>query len=455
MCGIFGIYPHKDAAKLAYLGLFALQHRGEEAAGILSKNRKNIDIFKAPGLVNDVFNEKIINSLKGNLAIGHVRYSTTGSPNIKNIQPFYAKTKIGHIAVAHNGNFTNTLQLRKKLEDKGAIFQTTMDTELIVHLLVHSNKKDIKELVIDAFSQIKGAYSLVMLVDNFLVGAKDPYSFRPLCLGRLNGAYVFASESCALDLIGAEYIREIEPGEIVFVYKNNIESIKPFKSSRLAFCIFEYIYFSRPDSNIFGHNVYEVRKNLGRNLAKIYPACADLVIPVPDSGTVSALGYSEVSKIPFEYGLIRNHYISRTFIQPSQAMRDFKVKIKLNPLKEILRGKRIVVIEDSIVRGTTSKMRMHTLRKAGAKKIHMRVSSPPIKYPCFYGIDFPTKNELIAAKHDINWIKNFIGVDSLKYQRIEDMLNSVEEKKENFCLACFSGDYPVPCNNFSKKILEK
>ncbi|MCM8798741.1 MAG: amidophosphoribosyltransferase [Candidatus Omnitrophica bacterium] len=456
MCGIFGIYPHREAAKLTYLGLYALQHRGEEAAGILAKNTKEVHLYKSLGLVNEVFDEKIIRRLSGDLALGHVRYSTTGSPNIKNIQPFYVKTKIGHIAVAHNGNLTNVLELKKKLEDKGAIFQTTMDSELFVHLLVHSKKKEIKEVIVDALSEVEGAYALVMMVNDCLIGAKDPLGFRPLCLGKLDSAYVLASESCALDLIGAEYIREIEPGEIVFISKDRLESLKPFKPSKYAFCIFEYIYFSRPDSNIFGHNVYLTRKNLGRQLAKEYPVYADLVIPIPDSGNFAALGYAEELRLPFEFGFIRNHYISRTFIQPVQQLRDFRVKIKLNPLMEILKNKRIVVIEDSIVRGTTSRMRIRALRQAGAKEVHMRISCPPLRFPCFYGIDFPTKKELIASKHEINWIRDFIGTDTLDYLSLKGMLGSMPLPGENFCTACFTGDYPTsfPCH-LSKKILEK
>lgn len=456
MCGIFGIYSHKDASHLAYLGLYALQHRGEESAGITTLDGKKVYLHKAQGLVSDVFNEKIIRSLKGELAIGHVRYSTTGSSNIKNTQPFYVKSKIGEIVIAHNGNFTNALSLRRELENRGALFQTTMDSEIIAHLLAHSQKKEIKDVIIEALSRLEGAYSLVLMLNHVLIGARDTFGWRPLCLGKLDGAYVLASETCALDLISAQYIRDIEPGEILFIYKNKIESIKPFKVRQAAFCIFEYIYFARPDSNIFGHNVYLARKRLGEQLAREFPVKSDLVMPIPDSGTYAALGFAEKSKIPFEYGMIRNHYIGRTFIQPLQALRDFRVRVKLNPLKEVLKNKKVAIIEDSIVRGTTSRMRVRTLRQAGAKEVHMRISCPPLKYPCFYGIDFPTKKELVASKHSIDWIRDFIGADSLEYLSLEGLLNSMPLNKECFCTACFTGRYPVsPTMRLNKQVLEK
>ena len=444
MCGIFGIFPHKNAAELTSIGLYALQHRGEEACGIVTRNTRRIHIHKGLGLVSDVFNEKIIKSLSGEMALGHVRYSTTGNPNSKNIQPFYVKSKIGDIAIAHNGNITNALKLRKELEDNGALFQTTMDSEIIVHLLVHSKEKEIKDKILWATSKLEGAYSLILMINDLLIGVRDPYGFRPLCLGNLDKAYVLTSETCVLDLIGANYIRDIEPGEVIFIYKDKIESFNIGRREHFAFCIFEYIYFARPDSNIFGHNVYLVRKRLGKQLAKEFPVKkVDFVMPIPDSGTYAALGFSQESKIPFEFGMIRNHYIGRTFIQPTQSLRDFRVKVKLNPLKEILKGKDIVIIEDSIVRGTTSRARVKTLRAAGAKKIHMRVSCPPLKFPCFYGIDFPTKKELIAHKYTIGWIKNFIGVDSLEYLSLKGMLSSMPLPQQNFCTACFTGEYPT------------
>lgn len=456
MCGIFGVYPHKEAARLTYLGLYALQHRGEEASGIISRCGRKVYLHKAPGLVSDVFDERIIRSLRGELAVGHVRYSTTGSSNVKNTQPFYVKSRIGDIAIAHNGNLTNTLSLRRELEDKGALFQTTMDSEIIAHLLAHSPNKDLKEAIIWSLSKLEGAYSLVLMLNDILIGSRDTYGWRPLCLGKLDGAYVLASETCALDLVGAQYIRDIEPGEIVFIHKDKIESVMPFKKTRYAFCIFEYIYFARPDSNIFGHNVYMARKKLGAQMATEFPAQADLVMPIPDSGTYAALGFSEASRIPFEYGLIRNHYVGRTFIQPAQDVRDFRVKVKLNPLREVLNGKRVLLVEDSIVRGTTSRARVKTLRQAGAKEVHMCVSCPPLKFPCFYGIDFPTRKELVAAKHDIAWIRDFVGADELDYLSLEGMLSSMPLPKEHFCTACFTGKYPTTLTcRFSKDILEK
>lgn len=455
MCGIFGIYPHKDAARLAYLGLYALQHRGEEAAGIATYNGKKVCLHKGTGLVSDVFDEKIIRSLRGELSIGHTRYSTTGSSEIKNAQPFFVKSKTGKIAIAHNGNLTNASALRKELEGRGSIFQTTTDSEILAHLLAHSPKKDYKEAITWALSRLEGAFSFVIMFNDILVGARDTFGWRPLCLGRLDGAYILASETCALDLIQAQYVRDIEPGEIVFIHKARLESIKPFARTRHAFCIFEYIYFARPDSNIFGHNVYAIRQKLGERIAQEFTAKADFVMPVPDSGTYAALGFARASGIPFEIGMIRNHYIGRTFIQPTQYLRDFRVKVKLNPIKDILKGKRIVIVEDSIVRGTTSRARVKTLREAGADQLHMRISCPPLRFPCYYGIDFPTKKELIASKHGINWIRDFIGVDSLEYLSLEGMLKSMPIPPENFCTACYTGSYPVkPTARMSKSVFE-
>jgi amidophosphoribosyltransferase len=481
MCGIFGIYGHKDAARLTYLGLYALQHRGEESAGIIASDGKKVKSHKGMGLVAEVFNESSIKSLRGSLAIGHVRYSTTGSSISKNIQPFLVAHKKGHIAIAHNGNLVNTRELRREMEEKGSIFQTSMDSEIIVHLIVHptflrnvavgtyppilissksrgiakSEKKDIKQNIIEAILQLEGAYSLVLIIDDTLVGVRDPYGFRPLCIGKLNDAYIIASETSALDLIQAKYVREVQPGEIVIINKKGLRSIKPIPKKNHAFCIFEYIYFARPDSNIFGRNVYLTRKRLGKQLAKEYPVKADLIMPIPDSGNYAALGFAEESRIPYEIGMIRNHYIGRTFIQPSQFIRDFRVKVKLNPIKDVLKGKRIVIVEDSIVRGTTSKARVKTLREAGAKEVHMRVSCPPLISPCFYGIDFPTKKELIASNRTVESIRDFIGLDSLKYLSLEGMLKSMLLPKKEFCTACFTGKYPtwLP-KKISKKMLE-
>ena len=455
-CGLFGIYGHNEASMLTYLGLYALQHRGEESCGITSSNGKRIYQHKAMGLVSDVFDESSLKKLKGFFAIGHVRYSTTGTSSLKNAQPFVINYKRGAIAIAHNGNITNSLELKDKLEADGSIIQTSMDSELVLHLLVKSKAKSIRESLIEALPQVRGAYSLLILTNDMLVGIRDPYGFRPLCIGKLEKSYVLASETCALDLINAKYVRDVEPGEIVVINKNGLESIKPFSSSQKAFCIFEFIYFARPDSNIFTKNVYLTRKRLGQTLAKEYPVDADFIMPIPDSGTYAAIGFSEESKTPIEMGLIRNHYIGRTFIQPSQYKRDFKVKIKLNPIKDVLKNKKIVIVEDSIVRGTTSRLRVNALREAGAKEIHMRVSCPPLISPCYYGIDFPTKKELIASRYSIKEIAKFIGVDSLKYLSLEGMLNSMMLPKEVFCTACFTKNYPEKINKrFAKKALEK
>ncbi len=454
MCGIIGVSSHKDAAKLVYLALYALQHRGEEAVGITSYDGKDIHIKKETGLIADAFDERSIAELKGKTAIGHCRYSTTGSSNFRNIQPFLVRHKNRPIAVAHNGNLTNTEELYRRLEEEGAIFQTTMDTELIVHLLARSKKTDLKEWFVEVLTQLKGAYSLIFLVEDTLVGARDPQGFRPLCLGKIDGNYVLASESCALDLLHAEYVREIQAGEMVIINGDKIESIflPGAKKEKKAYCVFENIYFARPDSHIFDDNVYQVRKRLGAQLAKEHPAKADFVMSIPDSGNYAALGFSQELGLPLEVGIIRNHYIGRTFIQPTQLLRDLRVKIKLNPIRDVLKGKKIIVVEDSIVRGTTSRSRVQELRNAGAKEIHMRISCPPLKSPCFYGIDFPSKGELIGSNKTIKEIKDFIEVDSLGYLSLEGML-SVMKQSGDFCHACFSGEYPVEIPKTQSKYL--
>ena len=455
-CGVVGIYGHKDAAQLAYLSLYALQHRGEESAGIASFDMKKVHLHKGMGLVSDVFKPDVLKKLKGSMAIGHVRYSTTGSSTVKNVQPLLINHKKGFIAVAHNGNLTNSVALKNELEDAGSILQTTMDSELIVHLLVKDRQNNYKERILPIVSRLEGAYSFVLMINDALYAMRDPHGFRPLCIGKMGGAYVVASETCALDMIQATYLRDVEPGETVIIDKNGLTSLKMPGIHKHAFCIFEYIYFARPDSNIFTKSVYLVRKNLGKALAKEHPVDADIVMPIPDSGTCAALGFAEESKLPLEMAFVRNHYIGRTFIQPSQFIRDFKVKIKLNPVRDVLKGKRAVIVEDSIVRGTTSRGRVRALRQAGAKEIHMRVSCPPLVSPCFYGIDFPTQKELIASNHSIEEIKDFIGVDSLKYLSLEGMLGSMLHSKEEFCTACFTGDYPTKvCKHPSKKALER
>ncbi len=458
MCGVIGVSKHKDAAQIAYSGLYALQHRGEEAAGIASYDGRSMHIKKQPGLVADAFDERAITELRGDSAIGHCRYSTTGSSNQKNIQPFIVTHKGKPISIAHNGNLTNTETLYNRLEEAGSIFQTTMDSEIIIHLLARESNGNIEDSFVKVLGELEGAYSLVFLVEDLIVGARDPQGFRPLCLGKIDGTYMLASESCALDLIGASFEREIEPGEIVFIRGSEIKSVfMPDQAAqKKSHCIFENIYFARPDSDIFGDNIYQVRKRLGAQLAQEFPVTdADFVMSIPDSGNYAALGYANELSLPYEVGIIRNHYIGRTFIQPTQLLRDLRVKIKLNPIHSVLEGKKIVVVEDSIVRGTTSRGRVEALRKAGAKEIHMRISCPPIKSPCFYGIDFPDPKELIAANKSVDEIAEFIQVDSLKYLSVEG-LHKVMKESGDFCDACFTGNYPVtPPTNKSKYLLEQ
>ncbi|HDI45802.1 MAG TPA: amidophosphoribosyltransferase, partial [Candidatus Omnitrophica bacterium] len=446
-CGLFAVYNHPQASYLTYLGLYALQHRGEESAGIVSYNGREFFIHKELGHVADVFNEDILNKLKGESAIGHVRYSTYGSTNIENAQPLLVKCAQGAIAIAHNGNLVNALQLRKELESQGAIFQTTTDSEIILHLIAHSSHDNLLDSLIEALKRVKGAYCFLLMDENSIITARDPYGFKPLCLGRIKDAFVISSESCALDLIEAEFLREIEPGEVVVINENGLKSIKPFpKPSHLAQCIFEHIYFSRPDSVIFGENVHVVRERLGKKLVEEYPVNADIVVPVPDSGSSAAVGFSKASGIPIDLGIIRNHYVGRTFIQPSQIIRDFNVRIKFNLIRDVLKNKRVVIVDDSIVRGTTSQKRVRQLRNAGVKEVHMRISCPPHKFPCFYGIDFPTKEELIANRFSsLNEIRKFLDVDSLGYLSREGMLSCVKAfSPEDYCTACFDGNYPVP-----------
>ncbi len=458
-CGIFGIHGHPESTRLTYFGLYALQHRGQESAGIAVLHTDRIRAHKGMGLVPDVFDSTHLDQLKGPAAIGHVRYSTTGSSILANAQPFVVHHRNKSYAVAHNGNFVNSHSLKKELEESGSIFQTTMDTEIFLHLFVKNLKMGFEPALIETVKSIKGAFSIVVLTcKGELIGIKDPSGFRPLCLGKLNGHYVLASESCALDLVEAEHIRELEPGEIVIINEEGVRSIMPHEKTRRALCIFEFIYFARPDSNINGQNVYLTRKAHGRCLAEEAPVKADLVMPFPDSGTYAALGYSEVSGIPFEMGMIRNHYVGRTFIQPTQSMRDFGVRVKLNPVKNLLKGKDIVIIEDSIIRGTTAKTRVKALRELGVKKIHMRVAGPPHRFPCHYGIDFSTKGELIAAKMSIDKLKDYLGLESLHYLSIDGLLRStgVTEPQYHFCKACFDGCYPVEFDvRLSKDCLER
>lgn len=443
-CGVFGIAGSQEAANLTYLGLYALQHRGQEATGIVSSDGKNFYQEKGVGLVSDLFNKERLSKLKGTLAIGHNRYSTTGENNLKNVQPIMVNFALGMLALAHNGNLTNAAFLRDELEAYGAIFQSTSDSEVIIHLIAQSKQKDIMGRLTEALLRVKGAYSLVILTEQGLIGARDPYGFRPLSLGRVKDAWVLASETCAFDLIDAEYIRDIEPGELVLINENELTSYKPFPKIDPAFCVFEYVYFSRPDSRVYDHQVYEIRKNLGRQLARETAVPADIVIPVPDSGVPAALGYAEAGNLRYETGLIRNHYVGRTFIEPEQAIRHFGVKIKLNAVADVLKGKRVVVVDDSIVRGTTSRKIIKMIRHAGAREVHLRISSPPIISPCYYGIDTPTRSELIASSHSIEEIRAYITADSLAYLSMDGMLDAVPHKTNKYCNACFSGNYPIP-----------
>jgi amidophosphoribosyltransferase len=443
-CGIFGVYNHQEASNLTYLGLYALQHRGQEACGIVSSDGHDLHAHKGMGLVADVFgNQEIFKKLPGRSAIGHVRYSTTGSSVLKNVQPIMVNYSRGSIAVSHNGNLVNAQRIKDELEAWGSIFQTTMDTEIIIHLLATSKANSLLDRLTDALSQVTGAYSLLFLTETRMIAARDPHGFRPLCLGRLGSTYVVASESCALDLIEATFIREIEPGEIVEITSTGMTSFFPLKKATPSPCIFEFVYFARPDSYIFGKNVYSVRKELGRQLAREHRIDADIVIPVPDSGVPAAMGYAEESGISFELGLIRNHYVGRTFIEPQQSIRHFGVKIKLNPVRELLAGKRVVVIDDSIVRGTTSRKIVKMVRNAGASEVHMMISSPPTSYPCYYGIDTPNRKELISASHTIDEIRRYITADSLGYLSEEGLLSAVGTSNTGYCKACFSGGYPI------------
>ena len=443
-CGIFAIFGHPNAAEMAYLGLYALQHRGQESSGIVTSDEKEMFYHRGLGLVSEVFADQgIFKYLKGRSAIGHNRYSTTGSNRLINVQPLLTADREGPVATGHNGNLTNTRELYENLLKSGAIFQTTLDSEIIVHLIAKSGKKTFQDRLIDALSRVQGAYCLVILTKDRVIAARDPHGFRPLCLGKTDQAWAVASESCALDIIGGEYIRDVEPGEIISIDKNGVHSIKPFKKKKKLFCIFEYIYFSRPDSFIFGECVDRTRRKIGRTLAEEYPMDADIVIPVPDSSNTAALGYARASGIPFDIGLIRNHYIGRTFIHPSQVTRDARVRIKFNPIRGVLEGKKIVVVEDSIVRGTTFKKITQLLRNAGVKEIHLRVSSPPITSPCFYGMDFPTREELLASSMSVEEIRQYMGVDTLGYLSLDGLHRSVPDKGNTYCDACFSGNYPT------------
>jgi amidophosphoribosyltransferase len=442
-CGVFGIFGHPEAANLAYLGLYALQHRGQESAGIAASDGARIRVSKAMGYVNEAFDSATLAKLPGSMSIGHVRYSTAGESRLANAQPILVDSIHGQFAVAHNGNLVNAGELRDALVRDGAIFQTNSDTEVMVHLFARSRSDGAEGAIVDAISQVRGAFSFVMLTKDRLVGVRDPHGFRPLALGRLGDAWVVCSETCAMDLIGATYVRDVEPGEMVVVTASGLKSIKPYPPARQAQCIFEHVYFSRPDSYVFGESVNEVRTEFGRRLARESAVQADVVVPVPDSGVCAAIGYAEASGIPMRMGLIRNHYVGRTFIEPQQSIRHFGVRVKLNPVRSILEGKRVILVDDSIVRGTTSRKIVRMVRSAGAREVHMRISCPPTVSPCFYGVDTPRRSELIAATHTLDEIRKYINADSVAYLSLEGLTGAVNGGSSKYCTSCYTGVYPV------------
>jgi amidophosphoribosyltransferase len=442
-CGVFGVFGHEEAAKLAYLGLYALQHRGQESAGISSSDGADLHVHRAMGEVEEIFQPSVLAKLPGNLAIGHTRYSTAGDKALLNAQPILIDCNKGKVALGHNGNLTNAAEWRRKLEHRGSIFQSNSDTEVIVHLLARSQARNLSGALGDALNQVEGAYSLLVLTIDELYAVRDPRGFRPLNLGKLGDAWLVASETCAFDLLDAQYVREIEPGEMVRISRSGIESIRFAPEKPHQQCIFEHVYFSRPDSIIFGRSVNESREMLGRLLAKEHPVSADIVVPVPDSGVPSAVGYALESRIPFRMGLIRNHYIGRTFIEPSQAIRNFGVKLKLNPIRGLIEGNRVILVDDSIVRGTTSRKIVRMVREAGAKEVHVRISCPPTISPCYYGVDTPTREELIASSKSPEQICAFLGADSLGYVSLANLKRAVDDTKGDYCTACYTGIYPT------------
>jgi amidophosphoribosyltransferase len=442
-CGVFGIFGHSEASKLAYLGLYALQHRGQESAGIASTNGLDVYAHKAIGHVQEIFTPDVIARLPGESAIGHTRYSTAGDSSLTNAQPVVIDCNRGKLALGHNGNLTNALEVRRRLEHRGSIFQTTSDTEVIVHLIARSAARSLSSAIADALNQVEGAYSLVILTRDEIYAVRDPRGFRPLNLGKLDGSWVVASETCAFDLIDAQYIREVEPGEMVRISRSGVESIRFAAEKPHQYCIFEHVYFSRPDSFIFGRSVNQSRERLGRLLAREHPVEADIVVPVPDSGVPAAIGYADESRIPFRMALIRNHYVGRTFIEPKQSIRDFGVKLKLNPVRSMLEGQRVVLVDDSIVRGTTSRKIVRLVREAGAKQVHVRISCPPTVSPCFYGVDTPRRDELIAARQSVEQIRQYLEADSLGYLSLESLREAVEDREGKFCTSCYTGSYPT------------
>ena len=442
-CGVFGIFGHPEASNMTYLGLYALQHRGQESAGIAASDGEHVRISRAMGYVADVFHEEELSRLKGSCAIGHVRYSTAGESKLSNAQPILIDCAHGQIAVCHNGNLVNARELRDDLVRQGSIFQSSSDTEVILHLYARSRAGNVEDAIVESVSQVQGAFSLVMLTRDRLVAVRDPHGFRPLALGRLGDAFVVCSETCAMDLIGATYERDVAPGEVLVITAEGVRSIKPFPTAPLAQCVFEHVYFARPDSYVFGMSVNEVRTELGRILAREQPADADVVVPVPDSGVCAAMGYADESGVALRMGLIRNHYVGRTFIQPQQSIRHFGVKVKLNPVRSILDGKRVILVDDSIVRGTTSRKIVRMVRAAGAREVHVRISCPPTISPCFYGVDTPCKSELIAATHTVAEIRDFLEADSVGYLSLEGLMTAVGSERRSYCSSCYTGVYPV------------
>ena len=453
-CGLFGIFGHPEAANMAYLGLYALQHRGQESAGIAASDRVRVRVARAMGYVADVFDGSTLASLPGELAIGHVRYSTAGESRLSNAQPFLIDCAHGQISICHNGNLVNADELRTELVEKGSIFQSSSDTETVLHLYARSKAPTVEEAVIESVSQVRGAFSLLMLSRGHLIAVRDPHGFRPLALGRLGDAYVVCSETCAMDLIGATYVRDVEPGEVLVITADGLRSIKPFPPAPLAHCVFEHVYFARPDSYVFGKSVNEVRTELGRVLARERPVEADVVVPVPDSGVCAAMGFHEASSIPLRMGLIRNHYVGRTFIQPQSSIRHFGVKVKLNPVRSILDGKRVVLVDDSLVRGTTSRKIVKMVRAAGATEVHVRISCPPTISPCFYGIDTPVRSDLIAATHTIDEIRAYLNADSIGYLGLDGMMSAVGAGHKSYCSSCYTGVYPVEFPRDEKTYLQ-
>ncbi len=447
-CGVIGVYGHPEAAKMAYLGLYALQHRGQESAGIVSSDGHALHSHKSMGQVSEIFTEPVLQSLTGPLAIGHTRYSTAGDTSLANAQPLTVDCNKGLLALAHNGNLVNAPEIRRRLEKRGSILQTTSDTEVVLHLIAESRCRSVVDALSEALRQVEGAYSIVLLTRDRLIAVRDPRGFRPLCLGRLDGGIVFASETCAFDLLGASYEGEVEPGEIVMADAAGLTRMRFTPALQLRQCVFEHVYFSRPDSIVFGRPVHESREMLGRLLAREAPADADIVVPVPDSGLAAALGYASESGIPLKFGLIRNHYVGRTFIEPQQAIRDFGVKLKLNPVRNILEGQRVVLVDDSIVRGTTSRKIVRLIRGAGAREVHLRISCPPTISPCYYGVDTPTERELIAANHSIDEIREYVDADSLAYLSLAGLRKAVADPEGGrFCNACYTGKYPTELVN--------